>query len=149
VINAYDLSRPTLQLSGFNGTSPGPVIIVNAGDRIIATVKNVDVDEGTAIHWHGIRHTLSNNMDGVVEVTQYGIKMGETFKYDFLVDGPGTFWYHTHFATQYMAGARAALIVLDPTETMYEDRIVLVADWYHDVSINCRHAVIQGLQLKD
>jgi FtsP/CotA-like multicopper oxidase with cupredoxin domain len=142
LINACDLIRPIPQLSGFNGTSPGPVIIVNAGDRIIARVKNVDIVKGTAVHWHGIRHTLSNNMDGVVEVTQKAIKMGETFEYDFLVDGPGSFWYHTHFATQYMAGARAALIVLDPTETMYEDRIVMVADWYHDVSINSGHSRI-------
>ena len=94
----------------------------------------MDITKGTAIHWHGIRHTLSNNMDGVVEVTQYAIKKGETFEYNFLVDGPGTFWYHTHFATQYMAGARGGLIVLDPTEKIYVDRILMLSDWYHEVS---------------
>ena len=72
-------------------------------------------------------------MDGVVHVTQNVISMGETFVYDFLVEGPGTFWYHAHFKTQYMAGVRASLIVLDPLEKMYTDRILMLADWYHEV----------------
>ena len=101
-------------------------------------MKNVDIQTGTAMHWHGIRHTLSNNMDGVVHVTQNVIAMGETFVYDFFVDGPGTFWYHAHFKTQYMAGVRASLIVLDPSEKMYTDRILMLADWYHEVSANSR-----------
>lgn len=120
--------------SGINGTSPGPAIVVNAGDRIIARVKNIDVKEGTAMHWHGILQTLSNNMDGAVGVTQRVIEVGDTFTYDFLVDGPGTFWYHAHFMTQYMQGSRGALIVLDPSETMYTNRVVMLTDWYHDVS---------------
>jgi iron transport multicopper oxidase len=119
---------------GVNGTHPGPAIIVNAGDRIIARVKNVDIMNGTAMHWHGIRQTLSNNMDGAVGVTQLAIKVGETFTYDFKVDGAGTFWYHAHFMTQYMQGMRGALIVQNPLETMYSNRIVMLADWYHEVS---------------
>ena len=94
----------------------------------------MDITMGTAVHWHGILQTLSNNMDGIVEVTQYAIEKGETYEYNFLVDGPGTFWYHTHFATQYMAGARAGLIVLDPLEKIYVDRILMLSDWYHEVS---------------
>ena len=90
------------------------------------------------MHWHGILHYRSNNMDGVVHVTQNVIAMGETFVYDFFVDGPGTFWYHAHFKTQYMAGVRASLIVLDPSEKMYTDRILMLADWYHEVSANSR-----------
>jgi iron transport multicopper oxidase len=121
--------------SGFNGTSPGPAITVNAGDRIIARVKNIDIKDGTAMHWHGILQTLSNNMDGVVGVTQSKIMVGETFEYNFLVDEAGTFWYHAHFTTQYMQGARAALIVLDPLETIYTNRVVMLADWYHEVSL--------------
>jgi iron transport multicopper oxidase len=121
---------------GINGTHPGPSIIVNAGDRIIARVKNLDIKAGTAVHWHGIRQTLSNNMDGAVGITQLPIKVGETFTYDFVVDGAGTFWYHAHFMTQYMQGMRGALIVQDPMETMYSNRIVMLADWYHEVSPN-------------
>ena len=121
------------RFAGINGQSPGPAIIVNAGDRIVANVKNVDIVNGTAIHWHGIRHPLSNNMDGIIHVTQNAIQVGETFVYDFFVDGPGTFWYHAHHKTQYMAGVRASLIVLDPLENMYSDRILMLADWYHEV----------------
>lgn len=90
------------------------------------------------MHWHGILQTLSNNMDGAVGVTQQKIKVGESFTYDFLVDGPGTFWYHAHHMTQYMQGIRSPLIVLDPLETMYTNRILMLSDWYHDVSIR-RH----------
>jgi iron transport multicopper oxidase len=115
--------------------------VVNAGDRIVARVTNVDIARGTAIHWHGIRHTLSNDMDGVVAITQQVIPVGGTFVYDFLVDGPGSFWYHAHFKTQYMEGMRAALIVLNPAETMYTDRYIMLADWYHEVirgSLRCQ-----------
>ena len=124
-----------ISVTGFNGTSPGPAITVNAGDRIIARVKNIDIVDGTAMHWHGILQTLSNNMDGVVGVTQSKIMIGETFEYNFLVDDAGSFWYHAHFTTQYMQGARAALIVMDPLEKIYTNRIVMLADWYHDVSL--------------
>lgn len=86
------------------------------------------------MHWHGIRQTLSNNMDGAVGVTQVAIKVGETFTYDFLVDGAGTFWYHAHFMTQYMQGMRGALIIKDPEETMYSNRIMMLADFYHEVN---------------
>ena len=97
------------------------------------------------MHWHGIRHTLSNNMDGVVHITQNVIAMGETFVYDFFVDGPGTFWYHAHFKTQYMAGVRASLVVLDPSEKMYTDRILMLADWYHEVAANARLQLSRSL----
>jgi hypothetical protein len=34
--------------------------------------------------------------------------------YDFVLDAPGTFWYHSHSSVQYMDGLRAALVATDP-----------------------------------
>jgi len=47
---------------GFNGTMPGPELRVRRAQRVSVEVEN-GLDEGTAVHWHGIR--LENKMDGV------------------------------------------------------------------------------------
>ena len=46
---------------GFNGSMPGPEIRVRRSDRVNIDVEN-GLDEGTAVHWHGIR--AENQMDG-------------------------------------------------------------------------------------
>jgi Multicopper oxidase len=115
-----------------NGKTPGPTIIVNTGDRIIANFTNIDIAQGSTVHWHGIRQALSNNMDGVPFVTQSPVFPGQSFLYDFFVDEPGTYWYHSHVLEQYVAGAKAAFIVRDPKETWtYSDRVVFLSDWYN------------------
>ena len=48
-----------------NGTYPGPLIEACWGDTIEVTVKNVNRDNGTTIHWHGLRMWQENQMDGV------------------------------------------------------------------------------------
>jgi FtsP/CotA-like multicopper oxidase with cupredoxin domain len=52
----------------------------------------------------------------------------------------GTYWYHSHFGTQYSDGIFGPLIIHGPAEEsdarkLYDrDQIVLVQDWYHDFS---------------
>jgi FtsP/CotA-like multicopper oxidase with cupredoxin domain len=49
----------------FNGTVPGPTIIADWGDEVIIHVTNNMVNNGTAIHWHGL-HMRNNSLnDGV------------------------------------------------------------------------------------
>ena len=38
---------------GFNGSMPGPELRVHRGERVTIDVEN-GLDEGTAVHWHGI-----------------------------------------------------------------------------------------------
>jgi FtsP/CotA-like multicopper oxidase with cupredoxin domain len=123
--------RPTT-VRGINGQSPGPDLVVGPRDCIVAKVTNT-LDEGTTLHWHGIRQNQkTNGMDGVPYVTQDPIPPGGSMVYNFTVDDPGTFWYHSHHLEQYVDGVSGALIVRDEeTEPLlYSDRVLFMKDFY-------------------
>ncbi len=73
-------------------------------------------------------------------VTQCGIPVGQSLLYNFTVDGQfGTYWYHSHVATQYLDGIIGPLVVHAPEEAearkLYDqEQILLLQDWYHDFS---------------
>ena len=77
----------------YSGSVPGPEIRVRQGDRIRVLAQN-GLDEGTTIHWHGIR--TPNAMDGVPFLTQDPIPVAGEFLYEFDALDAGTFWYHPH-----------------------------------------------------
>lgn len=114
---------------GFNGTMPGPELRVARGKRAKINVEN-GLDEGTAVHWHGIR--LENRMDGVPVLTQELINPGETKTYSFVPPDSGTFWYHSHYISheQVARGMMGPLIVEDDVPPDVDhDITVLFADW--------------------
>lgn len=77
----------------YNGVVPGPEIRATEGETVRIHVKN-EMDESTAVHWHGL--VLPNSMDGVSFVTQPPIKPGETFTYEFAAKPAGSHMYHAH-----------------------------------------------------
>ncbi len=97
-----------------NGTVPGPMIRVTAGDHVRVTFIN-HFPEATAIHWHGLE--IPSSQDGVPGIGQDPIKSGQTYVYDFTVHDQdvGTHWYHSHYddLTQVPGGFYGAFIV-DP-----------------------------------
>ncbi|ORX94999.1 iron transport multicopper oxidase FET3 precursor [Clohesyomyces aquaticus] len=125
--------RPVI---GVNGKWPLPVIVVTKGDRVVVNVKNSLGNQSTSLHFHGLYQYGSNHMDGPVQVTQCPIPPGSSFTYNFTVDQPGTYWYHSHNKGQYPDGIRAPFIVHDPDspfKDLYDEEIVLpFSDWYHD-----------------
>ncbi|RHZ82432.1 hypothetical protein Glove_109g314 [Diversispora epigaea] len=120
-----------------NGQFPAPLIQANKGDRLVINVTN-NFGEGTAIHWHGIFQRESNWYDGVPGQTQCPIPDGVSFIYNYALDQSGTYWYHSHFMTQYVDGFVGPLIILDPDDpyknSYQEDYVVLISDWYHSLS---------------
>ncbi|KAF8634695.1 hypothetical protein AX15_000753 [Amanita polypyramis BW_CC] len=122
---------------------PGPVIRGLKGNNFKLNVTNSLMDprmlRSTSIHWHGLLQRSSAWADGSVGVTQCPIVPGNSFLYEFQVpDQAGTFWYHSHYSTQYCDGLRGAFVVydlLDPHRTSYdiddESTIITLADWYH------------------
>ena len=80
---------------GFNGTMPGPMIEVNQGDRVRIIVEN-RLPEPTSIHWHSLEIPVSQ--DGVPGLVQDFIPPGEAFVYEFTLHQHGTFFYHAHVA---------------------------------------------------
>ncbi|KAK9376557.1 Cupredoxin [Lipomyces chichibuensis] len=123
-----------------NGQFPGPLIEVNMGDRLIVNVQNNGVNM-TTMHFHGLFQNGTNFMDGTYQISQCGIPPGGSFTYNFTVpDQYGTYWYHSHYSTQYMDGVIGPLIIHSQEEdsligAMYDyDQVVLISDWYHGLA---------------
>ncbi|CAG8588829.1 5052_t:CDS:10, partial [Dentiscutata heterogama] len=121
-----------------NGQYPGPLIHCNRGDRLVINVTN-GLEDPATIHWHGIFQLGSNWYDGVGGQTQCPILPGVSFVYNFTVaDQVGTYWWHSHYLSQYVDGVRGPLIINDPDDpylSQYDYEYVLtLEDWYHTQS---------------
>ena len=99
-----------VEAMAYNGTVPGPTIRVEVGDRVRVVVSN-EMDESTAVHWHGI--LVPNAMDGVPDITQPPIAPGETFTYEFTTREAAVGMYHSHHnaAHQVPNGLAGAFLV--------------------------------------
>jgi FtsP/CotA-like multicopper oxidase with cupredoxin domain len=97
-----------------NGRTPGPTIRVLQGAMVEVHLKNANVSDGVALHWHGV--DLPNAEDGVAGVTQDAVLPGQTHTYRFVADHAGTYWYHSHQVSheQVIGGMFGALIVGSP-----------------------------------
>ncbi|SDF36613.1 multicopper oxidase family protein [Sulfitobacter delicatus] len=114
---------------GFNGSMPGPEIRLKRGAQASIEVENA-LQEGTAVHWHGIR--LENRMDGVPVLTQELINPGDSKTYRFVPPDAGTYWYHSHYISQEQVarGLMGPLIIEDDTPPDVDhDITVLLSDW--------------------
>ena len=117
------------EMLGFNGAMPGPEIRVRRGARVDIEVEN-GLEQGTAVHWHGIR--LENSMDGVPALTQPLITPGDTKTYSFVPPDAGTFWYHSHHMSheQVARGMVGPLIIEDDNPIDVDhDITAVVSDW--------------------
>ncbi|KAF9563579.1 yellow laccase [Agrocybe pediades] len=134
-------------LAGSNQNSPqfpGPVITGTKGDNfnlnVVNRLNDTSMLVSTSVHWHGLFQKSSNWADGTEGITQCPIVPQQSFMYKFAVpDQAGTFWYHSHYSTQYCDGLRGALVVYDPEDphrSLYdvddESTIITLADWYHE-----------------
>ncbi|CAK5284939.1 unnamed protein product [Mycena citricolor] len=124
------------------GTFPGPLITGDIGDNFQITVVDQQQDirmlEPTSIHWHGLFQNGTSYMDGVAFVSQCPIAPGNSFTYDFTTQQAGTYWYHSHLATQYCDGLRGPIVLydhedpyLDEYDVDNEDTVITLADWYN------------------
>ncbi|MHA2788238.1 multicopper oxidase family protein [Corynebacterium sp. S7] len=96
-----------------NGASPGPEIRAVQGEMVEVEFRNADIAEGATLHWHGI--DVPAAMDGVAGVTQNAVGPGESFTYRFIVDDPGTYWYHSHqVSNRQVVGGLFGVIVVSP-----------------------------------
>ncbi|KAI5780218.1 Cupredoxin [Peziza echinospora] len=121
---------------GINGKWPCPTLEAEKGDRVIVNMYNGLGDQATSLHFHGLFMNGTAGMDGPSMVTQCPVAPGLSFVYDFVVDQPGTYWYHAHNAGQYPDGLRGPLIVHDsedPYKDVWDEEVILtLSDWYHE-----------------
>ena len=127
-----DESDATTRSFGFNGGVPGPEIRARQGQPIEVLLRN-HLEEGTAVHWHGVR--LQNKMDGVPILTQDIVDPNKTHAYRFTPPDAGTFWYHSHYLSheQVARGLMGPFIVQEdsPPDTDH-DITAILADWQLD-----------------
>ncbi|KAF2165202.1 multicopper oxidase [Zasmidium cellare ATCC 36951] len=127
------MDRPVI---GINNEWPIPVLNFTKGDNVVINVNNQLGNQSTSLHFHGLFQNGTNEMDGPPAVTQCPIEPGSTFTYNFTIEQPGTYWYHSHSRGQYPDGLRGQFVVHDPENPysdMYDEEVsITLSDWYHD-----------------
>ncbi|KAL1625996.1 hypothetical protein SLS56_007054 [Neofusicoccum ribis] len=118
-----------------NGQMPGPLIEASWGDTVKVTVINRMQDNGTTIHFHGVRQNYTNQYDGVPSVTQCPIPPGESMTYTWVAESYGSSWYHSHFAIQTWEGVFGPVVIHGPSspERQYDIDAghIMLQDWSH------------------
>ncbi|KAH8671282.1 multicopper oxidase [Xylariales sp. PMI_506] len=121
-------------LLSINGSVPGPTIFADWGDTVVVHVHNSLENNGTSIHFHGLRQNYTSEMDGVASITQCPTAPGESMTYTWKATQYGTTWYHSHFDLQAWNGVFGGIVINGPASAAYdEDKgVLLLSDWYHD-----------------
>jgi len=115
------IGNSEVKMLAYNGSVPGPVIKVQQGSEIIVNLTN-QTDVATTIHPHGVR--VENAFDGVPDVTQKVVEIGDTFAYKLKFPDPGLYWYHPHFRQDYSqdSGLYGAFLV-EPSDASYWSQV--------------------------
>lgn len=136
----FTITNTTISPDGFerqgfaiNGQFPGPTIYADWGDQISVTFHNELQDNGTNIHWHGLRLWHANSQDGVPGVTECPIAPEGSKTYTFTATQYGTSWYHSHFSAQYGDGVWGPIVVNGPASANYDIDLgpFPMQDWYY------------------
>jgi FtsP/CotA-like multicopper oxidase with cupredoxin domain len=117
-----------------NGSIPGPTIEANWGDEVVVHLTNSlpdSLQNGTSIHFHGIRQFWTNQNDGVVSITQCPTAPNNTITYKWRAMQYGTTWYHSHIGLQAWEGLFGGIIIHGPASANYdEDKgVIIMNDW--------------------
>jgi len=126
-----DITGTPRTAMAINGQIPGPALRFREGEEVIINVAN-KLREDTSIHWHGL--LLPSEQDGVPGVSDgfQGIPAGTSHQYRFPLKQAGTYWYHSHSATQEQSGIYGPIIIEPkrPDPFAYDrDYIVELSDW--------------------
>ncbi len=75
----------------YNGTSPGPTLVVRRGTAVTIRIKN-RLQEATTVHWHGA------HVPGILDGGPHNaIAAGDVFEANLVFEQAGaTLWYHPH-----------------------------------------------------
>lgn len=121
----------------YNGSLPGPTLVVRPGDTLAVTLVN-QLTDPTNLHTHGLLVSPEGSSDNVFR----RIDAGTTAEYRYQIPDfhpPGLFWYHPHHhgmaAQQVFGGLYGAIIVEDTTPIpATAERILIVSDLTFDAS---------------
>lgn len=134
-----DINGAIRNLTVINGQFPGPLVEANSGDTIFLHVQNQMDDEPVSFHLHGLFYPNNTFDDGASSINVCPIPAGGNYTYRIPTGEKeyGTYWYHSHWSTQYADGVYGPVILHSPIEdsnlTYYDaDRIYVVNDYYYE-----------------
>ncbi|KAK0107229.1 hypothetical protein ONS95_003931 [Cadophora gregata] len=124
-----------------NGTFPGPTLFADWGDTVVVKLYNGLANNGTSLHFHGIRQNYTNQQDGVASITQCPTAPGDTITYTWRATQYGSTWYHSHFALQAWEGVLGGIIINGPATANYDNDMghIFLNDWTHETADTMYH----------
>ncbi|KAH7390703.1 Cupredoxin [Pyrenochaeta sp. MPI-SDFR-AT-0127] len=131
---------------GINNSIPGPLIEANWGDTLKIHVRNSLTENGTTIHWHGLRQNYTVQHDGVPSIIQCPDAPGTTHTYIFRATQYGTTWYHSHYALQAWMGVFGPMVIHGPATANYDEDLepIMLNDWTHETVDALWHSAQTG-----
>jgi nitrite reductase (NO-forming) len=114
----------------FNGEAPGPVIVVNEGDTINFTLKNMDPAIPHSMDFHAVHAAPSKDFIDVMP--------NETGTFSYPANNPGVFMYHcgTKPVLSHIANGMHGMIIVKPKDGYPTDSevdreyVVIQNEWY-------------------
>lgn len=138
VLEKINANGATRNLTVINDQFPGPLIEANSGDTIYLHVSNQMEVEPISFHLHGLFYTNNTFDDGAASINVCPIPPGGNYTYKIPTgDQFGTYWYHSHWSTQYADGVYGPVVIHSSAEdsnlTSYDaDRVYVVNDYYYE-----------------
>ncbi len=115
--------KPTTRAWAYNGSVPGPTLVVTEGDHVIVHFTN-KLPDPTTVHWHGL-HIPADQDGSPMDPVAPGASRDYVF--DIPANSAGTYWYHPHpdgkTADQVARGLFGALIVRAKTDPLPKDLV--------------------------
>lgn len=95
-------------------------------------------NNGTSIHFHGIRQNYTGQNDGVASITQCPTAPGDTITYKWRATQYGSSWWHSHFYVQAWDGVFGGIVINGPATGNYDHDLgsISLVDWDHDTADN-------------
>jgi manganese oxidase len=104
----------------FDGVVPGPTLVVQQGDRVVIDYTN-ELDFPDTVHLHGI-HGAGPEMDGVAGISQPMVMPHGHFRYTFVANEDGTFFYHSHGSEAVLDAGLYGGIIVEPAHPRANER---------------------------
>jgi len=115
----------------YNGTVPGPTLVVREGDRVIIHFHNA-LPEPSTVHWHGVHVPADADGSPLDPVPPGGSK---DYVFTVAPGSAGTYWYHPHpdgrSGYQIAKGLYGAIIVRDPHDPLpasLPEKVLVLSD---------------------
>ncbi|WP_033012866.1 multicopper oxidase domain-containing protein [Geobacillus kaustophilus] len=114
----------------FNGQAPGPLVVVNEGDTIHFTLKNMDPVVPHSMDFHAVHAAPSKDFVDVMP--------GKSGTFTYPANNPGVFMYHcgTKPVLQHIANGMHGVIIVKPKNGYPTDKevdreyVLIQNEWY-------------------